>query len=103
MKTYRQQFEDFIDEYQDMAADAIPVDELTDLTRKVVDGFINVLSAATIVRNNQKAFFKARKAGLATHELLQTSKDAEKVFDDLIKFWTAEMSKPPSTQTKLFE
>lgn len=110
MSTYRQQLQKLL-EANEGIMDAQPSDELyeewADLAKtvsNVMDGFVQVLSAAKACRDAQAAYFKARKAGFSAVSELEASKKAEKILDDLVRFWTAQMAPPPkSRQGNLFE
>jgi hypothetical protein len=99
--TYRVELENLLTEIRNADRKAIALDhdvhpELDDTIRKVLDGFQNVLNASKVCRDAQKAYFKARKAGQSydATKLLDESKKAEKILDDLTKFWTNEIQKP---------
>lgn len=75
--------------------------DLTQTIDRIVDGFENVLRAGEACRESQKNFFKARKAGQTydATKYLDESKKNEKIFDDLLRFWKAEMLKQPHNPT----
>lgn len=75
--------------------------DLQGFVTATINGFVQVLTAAKACRDAQQAYFDARRAGMSGHSELQASKKAEKILDDLVKFWSAEMA-PPNPQTTLF-
>ncbi|RIV19745.1 hypothetical protein DYU11_22715 [Fibrisoma montanum] len=86
------------------AEEAERVETIRKEVTRYLDGFSNVVATATTTRSLQKQYFKARKAGQSydATKLLNQSKDAEQILDNVIKFWTDELSAQPPVQGTLF-
>lgn len=104
MTTTRQQLETLLSESEGETVDALRVAAINKATRTLLDGFTAVLSAAKVVRELRGLQYRQVKAGEAYEATLTYDKllKAEKIHDDLVKHWTSEMSKPESSQIKMF-
>lgn len=73
--------------------------DLDEVSRNIIFGFVEVLQAATHVRDAQKMYFLTRSGND-----LDKALKAERVLDKLLKFWVAEMKDVPhSGQVPLFD